>query len=149
MCFWISTVVGPLITFLIIYGLRPKLSISCLQIEDGCIKVSVLNRSCFFDAVNLRIEMCVVEEGNNYTYHFEPDHTEFLILPSRWCKRDNKKTFVTRHASKSALIVLQEDDASQGFSLLKEKLDAGGKIRVRCHAYHSFSGLGKAFEKVF
>jgi len=154
-CFWISTFIVPFITFFVIQGLRPRLCISCLQVTDHCVKVSVSNRSWFFDANNVRIEICVVERETNYTYHFKPDHSEFLILPCRIGKRDNTKKFVTRQASQSALIILRVEEenqnlsATEGFSKLKDKLNTGGEIRVRCHAYHSFSGLGKSFEKVF
>lgn len=36
-----------------------------------------------------------------------------------------------------------------GFLDLKIRIEKGYKIRFRCHATHSFSGLGKSFEEIF
>jgi len=156
-CFWISTVIVPLLTYLVIQGLRPRLSISSLEKGEDCIKVEVVNRSWFFDANNLRIEICAFNIKSGYTYHFEPDHPEFLILPNRslFFKKDNSKNFVCRKAADSAKIHLKKEAGienlteKQGFDMLMIKLNQGYKLRARCHAYHSFSGLGKSFEKVF
>lgn len=35
------------------------------------------------------------------------------------------------------------------FFNLKIRIEKGYKIRFRCHATHSLSGLGKSFEKIF
>lgn len=157
-CFWISTFIVPFITFIVVRCLRPKLKIEKLQILDDKIKVDVINKSCCCDANNLRIEICAFDALNNQTYHFEPDHTDFLILPhsNLFRKRDNLKTFVCRKAASSAIIVLNDDDHKTkkydpitGCEKLLEMIQNGYKVRVRCHAYHSFSGLGKSFEKVF
>jgi hypothetical protein len=130
-----------------------------LEKYQGCIKVEVVNRSWFFDANNLRIEICVFHKEDGYTYHFEPDHPEFLILPNRSLlfKKDNTKKFVCRKAADSALTILNEDIEEEeekytkitGFDKLTSFLEDDSKLRVRCHAYHSFSGLGKSFEHVF
>ena len=118
----------------------------------------VINKSNCFDANNLRIEICIFNETLGFTYHFTPDHIDFLILPSRrWIfKKDNSKTFVCRIPSESAMILLIEESRNinlseqAGFDMLLLKLNNEGyKLRVRCHAYHSFSGLGKSFEKIF
>lgn len=39
-----------------------------------------------------------------------------------------------------------EEIFSRMFEMYKKD---GYSVRVRCHAYHSFSGLGKSFEKIF
>ncbi len=155
-CFWISTFVVPFLTFLVIQKLRPSLSITTLIKEEDCIKIIVENNSRYFDVNNLRIEICIYNENLGFTYHFEPDHTDFLILPySIWYKkRDNMKTFVCRKAAESAVIILDSEDEEEidsltGFNKLILKMNEGYKLRVRCHAYNSFSGLGKSFEKVF
>ena len=69
-------------------------------------------------------------------------------------KKDNSKTFISRKPSESAMLVLREEDneltETAGFETLVSKLsEVGYKLRVRCHAYYSFSGLGKSFEKIF
>lgn len=156
-CFWISTFLVPIITYLVIQGLRPRLSISALEKQPDCIKISIINKSLFFDANNLRIEVCVFNKNEGFTYHFEPDHPEFLILPAQGIifKRDNTKKFVCRKASNSAMyhLKLEADNGNltdeEGFQMLMDKTKHNYKIRVRCHAYHSFSGLGKSFENVF
>jgi len=156
LCFWISTFVVPIITYLIIQKLRPRLRISCLQINERYLKIKVSNTSNFFDVNNIRVEICVFNEFEGWTYHFEPDHSDFLIIPysNFFYKNDNTKIFVTRKASDSAVLSLIEErqqnfDAITGFNELISMLDNNYKVRVRCHAYHSFSGLGKSFEKVF
>lgn len=59
------------------------------------------------------------------------------------------------HASKSALAAIRREvenenlTEDQAFLIMMEKINFGYKIRVRCHAYDSFSGLGKSFEKNF
>jgi hypothetical protein len=146
----------PIITYLVIQKLRPRLSISCLQINERYLKIKVTNTSNFFDVNNIRVEICVFNEFEGWTYHFEPDHSDFLIIPHSnfFYKNDTTKIFVTRKASESALLILNEEeqenfDAITGFNELTSMLDNNCKVRVRCHAYHSFSGLGKSFEKVF
>jgi hypothetical protein len=157
-CFLISTFIVPFLTYLIIQKLRPRIDIISFIKDEDCIKVKVVNNSRFFDSNNLRIEICAFNEELGYTYHFAPDHTDFLILPNKgfFVKKDNSKTFVSRKPSESAMILLkseqQNDNLSdeEGFESLFLKLTHEGyKLRVRCHAYHSFSGLGKSFEKIF
>lgn len=96
--------------------------------------------------------MCVFNKKEGITYHLEPDHIDFLILPSSgfFRKKDNSKIFVARHASDSAMPFLMPcETKKEGFSKLINLLNDGYHLRVRCHAYHSFSGLGKSFEKIF
>lgn len=156
-CFWISTLLIPFLTFLIIRLLRPNLDISILTKEINCLKISVVNKSRFFDANNIRIEVCAYNKESGFTYHFEPDHPEFLIIPknSFFNQNDNVKKFICHRASHSALYQLgydmngRNEYSNEGFAQLMELLDKGYKIRARCHAYNSFSGLGKSFEKIY
>jgi hypothetical protein len=158
LCFWISTFIVPFLTYLIIQKLRPRIDITSFIKDEDCIKVKVVKNSRCFDANNLRIEICAFNEKLGYTYHFAPDHPDFLILPSKgfFVTRDNSKTFVSRKPSESAMILLKNEQQNnnltdvQGFeSLFLKNSQNGYKLRVRCHAYHSFSGLGKSFEKIF
>ena len=68
-CFWISTFIIPLITYIVIQKLRPRLEITSFIKEDKCIKVKVINKSRCFDANNLRIEFCIFNEVLGFTYH--------------------------------------------------------------------------------
>lgn len=154
-CFWVSTFIMPFLTYLVIQKLRPRLQICSLIKEKDAIKIMVKNKSWFFYVHNIKVEICIYNKENGFTYHFEPDHIDFLILPNKgWFnKRDNSKTFVSRSASTSAMVHLKLETNNQnltqeeGFARLLEK--QGYKIRFRCHASHSFSGLGKSFEKIF
>lgn len=136
-CFWISTFLVPFLTYLIIQKLRPRIEISSFLMDEKSIKVKVLNKSRCFDANNLRIEICAITQDNDETktIHIDPDRNDFLILPKRgwFCKKDNTRIF----------------NCSSDVQSVIEKLKNGSKLRVRCHAYHSFSGLGKSFEKIF
>ena len=155
-CFWISTFIVPFLTYLIIQKLRPRLGIDSLSINQSNLKVKVFNKSRFFDSNNLRIEICIYDKMNGFTYHFEPDHIDFLILPCKgfFGKRDNSKTFVSRKPSDSAILYFNNDENNftdeEIFSRMFEMYKKDGySLRVRCHSYHSFSGLGKSFEKIF
>lgn len=147
-CFWLSTIVVPFLTFFVIRMLRPRLNISCVQISTDAVKVKIINKS-FVSANNLRVEICIYDPLNNHTYHLEPDHLDFLILPA---KNDNTKTFVCRRASISSVLVFEREPnyttQLEVFNILLGYLQNGHKIRIRCHAYDSFSGLGKSFEKL-
>ena len=155
LCFWISTFVVPTLTYFSIRLLRPRLKINKSQINKDELKIEILNKSKVFDVNNLRIEICVFNSKERTTYHFDPDHFDFLILPCSGIlnQKDNSKTFVSRRASESALILLRQNNPiitpELGFSHLIEMLNDSSKIRVRCHAYNSFSGLGKSFEEIF
>jgi hypothetical protein len=155
LCFWISTFVVPISTFFIIRLLRPRLIINKSQININELKIEVVNRSKFFDVNNIRIEICVFNKAEGFTYHFEPEHADFLILPSRGIFRlqDNAKTFIARKASESAMIILRQANPNityeEGFNELIEMLNDSYIIRVRCHGYNSFSGLGRSFEAIF
>lgn len=157
-CFWISTFIVPIITFFLIRFFRPKLRIDGLTInQKENFKFKIQNKSRFIDVNNLRVEVCIINPTTKYTYHFQPDHSDFLILPSKgiFSKRDNEKIFVCMHASKSALAAIRREvenenlTEDQAFLIMMEKINFGYKIRVRCHANDSFSGLGKSFEKNF
>jgi len=156
-CFWISTLLVPFLTFLIIRLLRPNLEMSILTKEIDCLKVSIVNKSWFFNANNIRIEICAYNNAAGFTYHFEPDHSEFLIIPRKsfFSQNDNIKNFICHRAANSALFQLgyemndKNDSYKKGFSELILLLESGYRIRVRCHAYNSFSGLGKSFEKIY
>lgn len=155
LCFWISTFVVPISTFFIIRLLRPRLIINKLQINNNELKVTLVNRSKFFSINNIRIEICVFNKAEGFTYHFEPEHLDFLILPSRgiFKSRDNKKTFISRKPSESAMINLRQTNPNisytEGYNQLIEMLNDSYKVRVRCHGYNSFSGLGRSFEAIF
>ncbi|MBU3658416.1 MAG: hypothetical protein FGM14_00970 [Flavobacteriales bacterium] len=157
LCFWISTFIVPFLTYLIIQKLRPRIEITSFIKDEDCIKVKVVNKSRCFDANNLRIEICAItqEKDEAKTIHLDPDRNDFLILPRRgwFCKKDNSRTFkctiINEHRTKLLKIARTKSSQKESVNSVMEKLNNGYKLRVRCHAYHSFSGLGKSFEKIF
>lgn len=132
-----------LLTYAIVYSLKPKLQIVCACWDSGKnqIKIKIKNIGRW-DAVNLRIEVCAVDINKRYTYHFEVDHNEFLILPSGRNGKDNVKTFKVSDVAES----VKKYNISYDYLILKLTRNKY-KLRVRVHSYHSFSGLGKAEEE--
>jgi hypothetical protein len=144
-------------TYFVIQKLRPRLEIASFIKDDKCIKVKVINNSRFFDANNLRIEICAISNQSNEskTIHIEPDRNDFLILPRKgwFYKMDNSRTFKCSQMNERRKKIMKLGKKSNiqidKVESVMEKLNEGYKLRVRCHAYHSFSGLGKSFEKIF
>jgi hypothetical protein len=129
-----STLIG----FSIVFWLfRPRLKITNARINTTNVWVDVVNKG-LWSAVNLQIEMCVLIE--NYTYHYKVDRDSFLILPPNVCGLDNVRTFKTCFIENDCF----EDPANQNFNWEKNYV-----LRVRVHAAHSVSGLGRAFEQQF
>lgn len=136
-----STFIG----FSIVFWLfRPRLKITNARINTTNVSVDVVNKG-LWAAVNLQIEMCVLE--GNYTYHYKVDRDSFLILPPKVCGLDNVRTFKT---------CFIENDCSEDPTNHKLKDHKNIKwetnkyvLRVRVHAAHSVSGLGRAFEQQF
>src|SRR5690554_982923 len=98
---WGLSIIFAILPYLIIYKLKPKLIIESICINDSEIKIKVVNKGRF-DAVNLRIEVCALDKINSFTFHFHPDHSDFLILPAQKKQIDNSKTFNFREISKTA-----------------------------------------------
>ncbi len=133
-----------LLTYAVVYSLRPKLRIGkgkpCLA--DGSIRIILKNEGrCA--AVNVRIEVCAYCPVAKHTYHFELDHPDFLILPGK-SSNDPEKTFKTLCLAESAV------PYDHTYEELIDKVQKSElKLRVRVHSYHSFSGIGKAEERMF
>ena len=141
----ISVFSSLLVTVVWIFYFRPCLEIESVKngINDfgnPYIRVNVINRQCFFDAVNLNMEICIIE-NEKYTYHLDIDKKDFLILP-----RKKNRVFQSYDLAESAKQYFKKDFNS----FIKEivKLE-NNKIRVRIHANHSFTGFGKGFERIF
>lgn len=138
----IAAVIVTLLTYIVIYSLKPGLNISNAVIEQNVIRISVINTGRF-DAVNVRIEICAIDKANGFTYHFTIDKNEFLIIPSGRNGRDNMKTFKVIDFKPTIETKHENYD-----SLLHKIKSKQYNLRVRIHSYHSFSGLGKALEKM-
>lgn len=142
----VTTIVMTLGWPIILFRLKPNLDIESVDKNVDTLKIKVKNIGCF-DALNLRIEACYIPTGTDFTCHFETDKVDFLILPKKnkntqICSRDFKINSVSE-STKNFEICRKYDE------LLKKLVNKQGIIRVRVHAYHSFSGFGKAFEQIF
>jgi|GEM_PF-2139947 len=115
---------------------------------DLILKIPVENCDFFFAAVNLRIEAAGVDSG--FTYHFDLDRQEFIMLPARWRTSDSGGWRRVYHAHKV-------NEYTQGIVLglsIEELLsgvlgESRAYLRVRIHATHEFTGFGRAFEARF
>ena len=135
------SVILVLITYVIIYKLKPNLSIESASINEDTNKLMIkVENKGLFSAVNIQFEACSVlqrEDNDDTTKYFNFDKVNLLILPSINNKNysDNFRHFKTKD-------ILDKDE-------LEKLSNMDRYLRVRVHAYHSFSGLGKAFEKNF
>ena len=134
--------------YFVIYSLKPKLKIVSASIckdfnSKKVIKIAIENRGWWADANNVRIESCAINLNSNLTYHLKLDLEDFLVIPTKSKCRDNIRVFKVINISESAKQYINNlDDV---IKLLKR---GQCRLRVRVHSYHSFSGLGKAEEKV-
>ncbi|GHT15550.1 hypothetical protein AGMMS4956_15750 [Bacteroidia bacterium] len=135
---------------LFLYRFRPRLEIKsfCIGKDDKNrqrAEIKMLNRSCRWDAINIKIEACLVETigVKTYTYHLELDRNNFLVIP----KRDKEgRTFVSYGLTQSAQMFYSNSfDNFVANIIQNEKYH----IRVRVHANHPLTGFGKILEKRF
>lgn len=139
----IITIGITLLTYIIIYSLKPNLRIKQAKIDGDKIRVEVVNEGNY-SAVNVRIEICAFDKENRFSWHFDTDHKDFLIIPSKCKGRDNEKTF------KTIGFIPKPDTSAENYeSLIRKLSEKKLELRVRLHSYHSLSGLGSAREKIF
>ncbi|HQC04662.1 MAG TPA: hypothetical protein PLB75_04175, partial [Paludibacteraceae bacterium] len=128
---------------MLLCSLRPYLKIEIVSDKSNNYKiyVKVINNGCS-DAVNLRIEAAFVkkDEKKDITYHLKPNMEDFLILPSKYHSISEEYFRIFSITDKKG----KRFENATG--CITEKL---GILRIRVHAYHSFSGFGKAFEQKF
>ena len=140
------------ITYLVIFFLKPRLKIvcACLKMDEKKIKIKVENHSWLSSAVNIRIEVCALDPQNNYTYHLKVDHIEFLIMPPKKKNTDNEKVFKVIGIHESAREYTAGNTELEKYNRLLNELKLNKlQLRVRLHSYQGFSGFGKAEEKIF
>jgi formaldehyde-activating enzyme involved in methanogenesis len=160
LCFnWLSLlsiVIAVAVPF-ILYLLKPNLEIKELTLDtlnnEPCIKVKVINQQCCFDAINVNIEMCVIEARN--TYHFEIDKSDFLIIPHNENKEkdneekdDNYRNFKAINLYKTTREAYWKNKDFSSFIEEKVKIQ-NAIVRVRVYATHEYSGFGRAFKQKF
>lgn len=139
-----------------IYCLRPKLKIglpeiSKLKIEfheiskvdNKSIVIPVKNLRCKSKASKISIEVAVVKDGK--TFHLKTDINDFAFIPGKKSGQDPIRKFKAYDVNDYLHNVL-----GLSFEEVIRKLNnQDAKLRVRIHATHSFSGLGKTFEECF
>ncbi|MEY4522043.1 MAG: hypothetical protein RIT10_1228 [Bacteroidota bacterium] len=148
---WILFVLGIIVSIgwaLFIYTLRPKVRIGIPQIskvkDKSIIVIPVENLKKHSKATRILIEICVIKEG--YTYHLISDSNDFAYIPKMDDKEDNIRMFKVYKLNGFLTEVYPEIAYETIMEYLQNK---ESKLRVRIHATHSFSGLGKTFEKIF
>jgi len=145
---WIMLLLGFLLSVvwaLFIYTLRPKLTIGCpkiSEIDKKSIAVPVINERNCSEASKISIEIAVLKDAK--TYSFVTDNNEFAFIPRNKNGNDNERIFKA-YDVRDYLKAIDLD-----FVKVKELLSNNDSfLRVRVHATHSFSGLGKTFETKF
>lgn len=145
--------IGVITTFALIFWFRAKIRVNEIFIKTDKkgkrkIKIPVLNNSYLFYATNVIIEVAIIE--GDYSYHFELDRKEFILIPTK-CFRNNcnanERTFQTLDFDENtyrAMNVVKSE--MYYFSIFSSLVKENTKVRVRIHANHEFTNFGKAFE---
>lgn len=145
---WLMLLLGFLLSVawaLLIYSLRPKLKIGCPEIskiDKKSIAVPVINKRSCSEASKISIEIAVIND--NKTYTFITDISEFAFIPRNKYGFDNERIFKAFDVCDYLTSI--DYNFERAKNLLSEK---DSLLRVRIHATHSFSGLGKVFENKF
>ena len=145
----IEGLISAFIAFVFVFWLfRPRLKIDNARINGIRVKVDVINQGCW-SAVNLQVEMCAVND--QLTKHYKVDRDGFLILPPKKCGMDNVRTFKTCWIEDECFCENEPIPCEEKIkNMMIDELMSGDYIpRVRVHATHSISGLGRAFERKF
>ncbi|MCK9205163.1 MAG: hypothetical protein M0P58_12120 [Bacteroidales bacterium] len=147
---WVILLIGISFTIIwpiILYFLKPILSIrnlAFLNFNGDCLSFTVENIGCS-NAVNLHIEICVVDE--DFTYYLKVDKDDFIILPKRkHGSTSHERVFKSYDLAKNTRRHFQ--GTFNDFLHFLRNHD-GLLVRVRIHANHCYSGFGKAFEQCF
>ncbi len=145
----IEGLLSTFIAFVFVFWLfRPRLKIDNARIDGGRVKVDVINKGCW-SAVNLQVEMCAIND--QLTKHYKVDRDGFLILPPKKCGMDNVRTFKTCWIEGECFCENEPIPCEEKIKnmMIDELMYGDYVLRVRVHATHSISGLGRAFERKF
>jgi hypothetical protein len=141
---WIMVGIGFLTTTfwaIIVYSLKPNIKIHQPKVETinrrPIILVPVENCSPYFKATRIHLEVAIIEGG--FTYHLKTDVNDFAYIP-RKKEGDNIRTFKAYQLNEFLTECHPEVQ-------LSDLINSNHKIRIRIHATHPFSGLGKCYEE--
>jgi hypothetical protein len=113
--------------------------------QKKVIKITVKNLCRRKAAINLRTEICVVH--GKYTYHFDLDRQDFIMLPKRWSHNDSsERTYI---CYKLAEFTSKRTGYNSVECLIDLLNESNSYIRVRIHASHEFTGFGRVFNNKF
>ena len=147
---WIILIIGfgfSIFWALLIYSLRPNIKIGLPEISEidkKSILVPIENLSSISKVTRILIEVAVIDD-DKFTYHLKTDIKEFAFIPCKKKGRDSTRVFKAFVPSDYLSEILNYNYEKVVELLKKPK----AKLRVRIHASHSFSGLGKTFENNF
>jgi hypothetical protein len=129
------------LTILFFLLLKPKLHIEsvCYDSANRTIRIKVINNGKW-NAMNIRIEACFIDKTTGNTLHMTLDRVDFIILPSK-NNIDNSVVFKTRRK-----FYYINNNIHNKVACVRKGTHV---VRVRVHSYHSFSGFGKAEERIF
>lgn len=136
-----------IITYILLLSTRPKLEIKkYVEINGEQISFAIVNNGQS-KAVNIKLEACAVypiDENLNQTFHFKIDHFDFIMIDPPKGKNDNARRFRIMELSDAAL---RFDRTYE--EILHDLTHQKSTLRIRFHAVHEISWLGKGFEENF
>lgn len=143
----LSGIVVAVITYGLLFSIRPMLKIkNNIEIVDNTLCFAIVNQGKY-KAVNIKIEACALYQLNEnklQTFHFKIDQIDFVLIDIPKGKNDNARRYKITELSDSARSYNKTfEDILQDFTFKKTTL------RIRYHAVHEISWLGKAFEENF
>ncbi len=147
---WIIFGLGVIVSIgwaLFIYTLRPNLRIRIPEIsrvnDRSIINIPIENLRRYSKASRILIEICALE--GDITYHLIADSNDFAFIPKKNSDGENIRIFKA-YKNNDFLTELYSEITFE--DICENLLNQESKLRVRVHATHSFSGLGKTFEVV-
>jgi len=147
---FLGIALSALAAIIIIHFFRPKICIGVPTKKESTLKIPVRNISKYYSAVNLRIEAAAVL--NNQTYHLDFDRVDFLMLPPYKNNKNGEtpfeRTYQTIDIDNYTKIIAKDncENMTDFFNLLSKP---NAYLRIRVHAFHEFTGFGKAFQANF
>jgi len=145
----LGIVLSAFAAIIIIRFFRPRICIGVPTIVGTTIKIPVRNESKYYSAVNLRIEAAAVL--NDQTYHLDFDRIDFIMLmPNKSYENGEtpfKRTYHAINIDNYTIKIAQNCQNMNDFFILLNNNQA--YFRIRVHAYHEFTGFGKAFQAKF
>lgn len=136
----IGSVLSGLVTFFLIYYFKPRIKLGEVKIDNGKVKIPVINKSCCYAVTNVLIEATFM---TNKTFHLKLDRNHFILIPKDNNGQDNPRVFQARNFEDTTLEMMNPNESFD--NIITNKLE-GIRLRVRIHANHEFTNFGKAFE---